>query len=100
MKHYDFRQIIIKNLVRPFYKKKAKKQTNLFTYDAEKDEFFLKPEKHEVDECRLGRISGSKPCMKCFTKGETPKIKLTKFWCKACKVPVCPIDCYDQHRIE
>ena len=94
MKHYDFRYIIIKNLIKPFYKK-AGKYNSLFSYDEEKDDFILKPEKHEIDECRLSRMSKRYPCMKCFVRGDNPRIRLTKYWCRACKIPVCPLECYD-----
>ena len=37
-------------------------------------------------------------CMVCFIKNSVKK--LTKYYCKPCLTPVCPIDCYDLHRKE
>ena len=30
--------------------------------------------------------------------GQTPVKNYTEYWCASCETPVCPHDCYDQHR--
>ena len=43
-------------------------------------------------------MSEKRLCINCFMKGPVPIANYTKYWCKNCLSPLCPTNCYDEHR--
>lgn len=87
---------MIKNLIKPYFLKKNL-ENDYICFDEEKNEFCVNKKK---DLCRLAEIPEERLCMNCFISLKKVKYTYTRYWCASCKVPLCPVKCYDKHRLQ